>query len=138
VRRLESGDFYFVPGSARKSSGSFYTREEIVQYLAGHALAGLIEGRTPAEIESLRIIDIACGSAHFLVGTARVLGKALLDASRAERKREPPPEFYPGLELGPKVREQWEREGEAWCKRRVVEKCLFGVDLNPTAVQLAQ
>src|SRR5207247_237750 len=93
---------------------------------------------TPAEIESLRIIDIACGSAHFLVGAARYLGEALLAAYHTEHKGEPPPDFYPGLQLGPKVREQWERDGEAWCKRRIVEKCLFGVDLNPTAVQLAQ
>ena len=138
MRRLDNGDFYFVPGSARKSSGSFYTREEIVQYLTRNALAGLVEGKTPAEIESLRIIDIACGSAHFLVGAARYLGKVLLAAYHAAFKGEAPPDFYPGLKLGPKVREQWERDSEAWCKRRIVEKCLFGVDLNPTAVQLAQ
>jgi hypothetical protein len=138
VRRLDVGDFYFVPSSARKSSGSYYTREEIVQYLASGALSGLVEGRTPSEIESLRIIDIACGSAHFLVGAARWLGKQLLVGYQAEHKGEPPPHFYPGRELNDKVREQWDREGEAWCKRRIVEKCLFGVDLNPIAVQLAQ
>jgi hypothetical protein len=138
IRRLETGDFYFVLGSARKASGSFYTREEIVQYLTRNALAGLVEGKIPAEIESLRIIDIACGSAHFLVGAARCLGAALLAAYRGAYKGEPPPEFYPDLELGLKVREQWEREAEAWCRRRIVEKCLFGVDFNPIAVQLAQ
>jgi hypothetical protein len=43
VRRLEAGDFYFVPGSARKASGSFYTRVEIVECLLRHALCDLAE-----------------------------------------------------------------------------------------------
>lgn len=138
IRRLEKDDFYFVPGSARKSSGSFYTREEIVQYLVRKALEGLVEDKSATEIESLRVIDLACGSAHFLVGAARYMGRKLLDAYHREFRDDPPTEFYPDRPLTPEVRQRWQREGEAWCKRRVVEKCLFGVDLNPTAVQLAQ
>ena len=138
IRHLEKDEFYFVPGSARKSSGSFYTREEIVQYLVRKALEGLIEDKSASEIESLRVIDLACGSAHFLVGAARYMGRRLLDAYRREYKDDPPPEFYPDRPLTPEVRQRWLSEGEAWCKRRIVERCLFGVDLNPTAVQLAQ
>jgi len=138
IRRLEKGEFYFVSGSARKASGSFYTREEIVQYLVRKALEGLVEDKPAADIESLRVIDLACGSAHFLVGAARYLGRKLLDAYHRELKADPPPEFYPDRPLTPEVRERWQSEGEAWCKRRIVERCLFGVDLNPTAVQLAQ
>jgi hypothetical protein len=138
IRRLEKDEFYFVPGSARKSSGSFYTREEIVQYLVGKALEGLVENKTPAEIESLRVIDLACGSAHFLVGAARYLGKTLLDAYHRQFKDDPPPDFYPDRPLTEEMRKRWLNEGEAWCKRRIIERCLFGVDLNPTAVQLAQ
>jgi type I restriction-modification system DNA methylase subunit len=138
IRRLNEGEFYFVPGSARKSSGSFYTPEEIVQYLVCKTLEGLVENRAPAEIESLRIIDLACGSAHFLVGAARFLGKRLLDAYHRELKNAPPPEFYPDHSLSDDVQMRWQNEGEAWCKRRIIEKCLFGVDLNPTAVQLAK
>lgn len=138
IRRLEKDEFFFVPGSARKSSGSFYTREEIVQYLVRKALEGLVEDKSAAEIESLRVIDLACGSAHFLVGAARYIGRKLLDAYHREFKDDPPPEFYPDRPLTPEVHQRWHTEGEAWCKRRIVERCLFGVDLNPTAVQLAQ
>jgi hypothetical protein len=138
IRRLEKDEFYFVPGSARKASGSFYTREEIVQYLVRKALEGLVEDKSTAEIESLRVIDLACGSAHFLVGAARYIGRKLLDAYHREFNDNPPPEFYPNRPLAPEVHQRWHSEGEAWCKRRVVERCLFGVDLNPTAVQLAQ
>lgn len=138
LRRFEAGDFYFTPGSARKSSGSYYTRDEIVQYLVRHALGDLVEGKSVAEIESLRVIDPACGSAHFLVGAARFLGAKLHEAYRRELRSAPPPDFHPGRDLTPEVREEWEREGEAWSKRRIVERCLYGVDYNPIAVQLAQ
>jgi hypothetical protein len=66
------------------------------------------------------------------------MGRKLLDAYHREFKDDPPPEFYPDRPLVPEVRQRWHTEGEAWCKRRIVERCLFGVDLNPTAVQLAQ
>jgi hypothetical protein len=137
IRRLEQGDFYFVPGAARKSSGSYYTRDEIVNYLVEQSLKDLVDGKSAAEIESLRIIDPACGSAHFLVGAARYLAPKLLQAYRRELKSQPPAEFSPQL-IAAQRRLNWEKEGEAWCKRRIVEKCLFGVDYNPTAVQLAQ
>ncbi len=138
IRRLSLGQFHFVPGGARKSSGSFYTREEIVEFLVRKALKGLVVGKGSTEIEALRVIDPACGSAHFLVGAARFLGKKLFAAYRSEQGQEPPPDFHPGRSLGETVRAEWERDGEAWCKRRIVERCLYGVDLNPMAVQLAQ
>jgi hypothetical protein len=138
IRKLFPGQFFFVPGGARKSSGSFYTREEIVGYLVRKALEGLIAGKGSTGIEELKIIDPACGSAHFLVGAARYLGRKLFEAYRFEFDQNPPPDFYPGRNLGETVRAEWERDGEAWCKRRIVERCLYGVDLNPMAVQLAQ
>lgn len=138
TRRLEPGAFYFRPGSARKASGSYYTPTPMVDYLVGETLGPLVQDKPAAVIERLRVIDIACGSAHFLVGAARFLGRALHAAHRRERGNDPPPEFHPQRALTPAVRERWDAEGEAWCKRRVVERCLFGVDLNPAAVQLAQ
>jgi hypothetical protein len=138
IRRVEQGTFLFIPGTSRKSSGSFYTPDEMVQYLATHSLSGLIEGKSPEEIEALRIIDIACGSGHFLVGTARVLGKALFDSYNLTLDGKPPKDFAPYEDSSGVLHDRWQIEGEAWCKRRIVERCLFGVDLNPTAVQLAQ
>ena len=131
LRRLEPGDFHFVPGSARKGSGSFYTPRALVDDLVTHALSPLVEGKSASDIEALRVLDPAAGSAHFLVGACRFLGKALYDAYNREGKGKPPLHFTGS-------REDWEREGEAWCKRRVTERCLFGVDLNPTAVNLAR
>lgn len=138
LRRLEPGEFYFKPGSARKSSGSYYTPTAMVDYLAREALAPLVEGKNPEAIERLRIIDIACGSGHFLVGAARYLGPKLYDAYRRAHSSDPPASFHPDRALSAQVRARWEAEGADWCRRRIVERCLFGVDLNPAAVQLAQ
>lgn len=138
LRRLEPGSFYFRPGSARKASGSYYTPTPMVEYLVRESLAPLVQEKTAAQIERLRVIDIACGSAHFLVGAARFLGRELHAAYRRELQGRPPPAFHPQRTLNATVRERWDAEGEAWCKRRIVERCLFGVDLNPAAVQLAQ
>jgi hypothetical protein len=138
VRRIEPGTFFFKPGFARKSSGSYYTPTAMVDDLARHALMALVEGRRAEEIERLRIIDIACGSGHFLVGAARFLGPKLFEAYRRERAGNPPPEFYAGRASSAEVKARWEAEGQDWCRRRIVERCLFGVDLNPAAVQLAQ
>lgn len=138
LRRLQAGDFFFKPGSARKASGSYYTPTPIVDYLVREALTPLVVGKSAAEIERLRIIDLACGSAHFLVGAARFLGRHLFEAYRREGHGDPPSAFYPARALSAEVRRRWEEEGPLWCKRRIVEHCLYGVDLNPAAVQLAQ
>ncbi len=138
LRRIEPGEFFFKPGAARKSSGSYYTPTAMVDDLARHALRPLVEGRGAAEIERLRVIDIACGSGHFLVGAARFLGARLLEAYRREHGGNPPPDFHADRALSGEVRARWDAEGQDWCRRRIVEKCLFGVDLNPAAVQLAQ
>jgi hypothetical protein len=138
LRRLEPGEFLFKPGSARKASGSYYTPTPIVDYLVREALAPLVQGKSAADIEKLRVIDLACGSAHFLVGAGRYLGPHLFEAYRREGNGDPPQPFYSDRSLSAAVRRRWEEEGSAWCKRRIVERCLYGVDLNPAVVQLAQ
>lgn len=142
LRRLEPGSFYFRPGGARKASGSFYTPTAMVDDLVREALGPLTDGKTSAEIEALRVIDPACGSAHFLVGAARFLGGKLHEAYRAECGVAPPEAFIPAgtpdTRRQSQWRERWNTEGRAWCVRRIVERCLYGVDYNPAAVQLAQ
>jgi Eco57I restriction-modification methylase len=138
LRRIAPGEFFFRPGAARKSSGSYYTPTAMVDDLVRYALGPLVEGRDAADIERLRVIDIACGSGHFLVGAARFLGPKLFDAYRRQQGPNPPPEFHPDRPLSGEVRTRWEAEGQDWCRRRIVERCLFGVDQNPAAVQLAQ
>jgi hypothetical protein len=146
LRRVEPGGFHFVPGPGRKGSGSFYTVRPLVQDLVRHALGPLIEGGTAADIERLRVLDPACGSAHFLVEAMRFLGQALHRAYSEEHGGKAPPGFESKAGRGwdadwPAPDEEARAansEARAWCKRRIAERCLFGVDLNPTAVTLAR
>ncbi len=140
LRRFEPGEFHFVPGPGRKGSGSFYTPLPLVQDLVRHALGPLVEGRSAAEIERLRVLDPACVSAHFLVEAMRFLGQALHRAYVEEYGGKSPPGFRGEWDADHRAADEEAKgsEARAWCKRRVAERCLFGVDLNPTAVQLAR
>ena len=112
-------------GNARKVSGSYYTPDSLVQALLDESLNPLIEETVTgkddqAAIEallSLRIIDPACGSGHFLLAAARRL------ASRIARLSSP------GTPSEADYR-HWLRE--------VARRCLFGVDRNPMAIELAK
>jgi len=119
--------FELAFGSERKSTGSYYTPPELVAELIRSALEPVIEerlkgARTPAEKErailSIRVLDPACGSGHFLLAAARRLGKELAKIRTGED--EPAPE---------RVRE---------AIRDVVGHCIYGVDKNPLAVELCR
>ncbi len=146
LRRIEPGRFHFVAGSARKGSGSFYTPRPLVHDLVHHALGPLLEGRTAGDIEKLRVLDPACGSAHFLVEAMRFMGAELHRACAEEYGAKGPPHFRAtqkgGWDDNWRATDEQARaansEARAWCKRRIAECCLFGVDRNPTAVQLAR
>ena len=111
-------------GHARKTSGSYYTPDSLVQVLLDSALEPVIE-RTVAEhpdnpvdaLLSLSVVDPACGSGHFLLAAARRLAAhvARLQAGGTPSA----PEYRRAL-------------------RSVVGRCIYGVDLNPMAVELCK
>ena len=112
------------PGSGvRKATGTFYTPQPIVEYLVRNTLSPLVRDATPEAILGLRVLDPSMGSGAFLVGACRFLAAAyetaLIDHGRCH-----------ATDIGPGER--------ASMHRLVAERCLFGVDINPTAVQLAR
>ncbi len=127
-----------VWGGRRKGSGSYYTPQEITAFLVKEALEPLVEPivqgcaerdvhgqpcRLPSEILELKVCDPAMGSAAFLVQACRYLAEAYGRARIAA-----------GLDDDGRI----SQEELASYKRRVAEKCLYGVDLNPMAVELAK
>jgi hypothetical protein len=107
----------------RKATGSFYTPRALTEFVVRRTLAPLVRDRSPEEILSLRVLDPAMGSGAFLVAACRYLAsayeRALVDSctcttsdiSDAER---------------------------ASVRRTIAQRCLFGVDVNPMAVQLGR
>lgn len=112
-------------GNARKTSGSYYTPDSLVQELIKSALEPVIEQRlrdnpnNPTEaLLSIRVIDPACGSGHFLLSAARRLAEILAQL-RAPEGVIKPQDYRHAL-------------------REVVSRCIFGVDRNPMALELAR
>ncbi|MGC9528768.1 MAG: Eco57I restriction-modification methylase domain-containing protein [Limnospira sp.] len=137
----KSGIYYFrlVTGSDRKTTGSYYTPPALVGQLIESALEPVIAQRlqeienhqtsptphsplpTPSREEvllSLKICDPACGSGHFLLAAARRLGKELARVRTGEAQPGPEP-------LRQAIRD-------------VIQHCIYGVDLNPLAVDLCK
>jgi hypothetical protein len=108
---------------ARKSTGTFYTPRAVTDYLVRHTLAALTASRSSADLLGLRILDPAMGSGAFLVAACRHLAHAVEQARICEGV------WHPG-DVTPAER--------AMLRREIAVRCLFGVDLNPMAVQLAR
>ncbi len=122
VAYQESEVYLLTDKGERKATGSFYTPDYIVRYIVENSLAPLCEGKSVDEILSLRILDPAIGSGHFLVGVVDYLAEELIT--------------HPDAAL---MTETASEETElAYWRRRVVESCVYGVDLNPMAVELAK
>ena len=107
----------------RKSSGSFYTPRAVATFLVRRALEPLVRARRADEILSLRVLDPAMGSGAFLVAACRYLASATEEALIEEGR-------WHEHDVTPADR--------VALRRQIASRCLFGVDLNPMAVQLAR
>ncbi len=156
------GSIYVTQGSDRRSTGTHYTPRSLTEPMVKHTLDPLVyigpaEGlpeeewklHSAAEILDLKVCDMAMGSGAFLVQICRYLSLKLVEAwENAEQsflvgdgpeKPQITPEGklsqgQPGEELLPADRE----EREALARRLVCERCLYGVDKNPMAVEMAK
>lgn len=111
-------------GNARKTSGSYYTPDSLVQVLLDSALDPVIKDTIAMHPENpvdallnLSIVDPACGSGHFLLAAARRLASHV---ARISANGTPSASEY------------------RHALRQVVGRCIYGVDLNPMAVELCK
>ena len=130
-------DLVTAAGNARKTTGSYYTPSSLIELLLDSALDPVIDDAVkrgeqtaaatgavdPAEaiagkLLALTVCDPACGSGHFLVAAARRIAKRVA----AVREANPEPTL-------PAVRT---------ALHQVIARCIYGVDLNPLAVELAK
>ena len=109
-------------GHERKMTGSYYTPDELVQVLLASALDPVVERTVDAHPEDavdalleLAIVDPACGSGHFLLAAARRLADRI---ARIRAGGTPTPDDY------------------QHALRDVVRRCIYGVDMNPLAVEI--
>ena len=154
---IRKGSVFVTAGTDRRSSGTHYTQrvltEPIVQYtLEPLVYIGPAEGkpkeewrlRSARELLDLKICDMACGSGAFLVQVCRYLAERLLEAWEDAEKRHP---GVPGItpEGSASTGAANERliprdtdERLAYARRIVAQRCLYGVDKNPLAAEMAK
>ncbi len=145
---IPQGAVFLRPAMGRKQTGSYYTNRAVVEFLVRRTLDPLADGKTPEEILRLRVVDPAMGSGHFLVGACRRLAEHLRDAYRAQVEAfarqhpdAPPLTLLEEAGIPPEVVRAWDRDEAdvlAACRLLVAAHCLYGVDKNPLAVELAR
>lgn len=151
-----SGAFVVVLGTDRRESGSHYTPKSLTEKIVEETLTpvayrGPAEGEAPEEwvlksaeeLLDLRICDPAMGSGAFLVQACRWLSDRLLEAWSASEAN--------GRRIDSEGRILHEDDAEGFellsqdaeeraivARRLIAERCLYGVDRNPLAVELAK
>ncbi|MFC0865680.1 Eco57I restriction-modification methylase domain-containing protein [Sphaerimonospora cavernae] len=149
------GALYVTESALRKNTGTHYTPRFLAEQVVEGALEPLVyapgplqtadrtqwKPRSSAEIlgtdghRGLKIADIAMGSAAFLVAAARYLGERLVEAWSKEGREEAVAyldgsgERTADADADPVVIE---------ARRQIIEHCLYGVDINPMAVEMAK
>lgn len=133
------GSVYVTASTRRRATGTHYTPPSLTEPIVRHALEPVVyegpaEGlpeeewqlKRPAELLELEVCDIAMGSAAFLVAACRYLAARLVEAWDQH-----PDETPEGPGADPEER-------DLTARRLVAERCLYGVDKNALAVDIAK
>jgi hypothetical protein len=143
------GALYVTESALRRNTGTHYTPRKLAEEVVLHALEPLVYSPGPLQtadraqwvplsskqILALKVADIAVGSAAFLVAAARYLGERLLEAWMREddvRVREL------NLRSAERAVDADDDPVSVEARRQIIEHCLYGVDINPMAVEMAK
>jgi len=128
VAAFQQGEVYLVTDAGeRKVTGSYYTPDYIVKYMVDQAVGPILRDTVEdteddfqkiQAVLAVNILDPSMGSGHFLVEVVEYIARFL-------------------VELGVRSEEIDEADMAYW-KRRVAQLCVYGIDLNPLAVELAK
>lgn len=125
LRRYEKGTFiYRLAGREREKSASYYTPEVLTKCLVKYALKELLEGKKADEILNLTVCEPAMGSAAFLNEAINQLAEAYIDKKQKE--------------LGDIISYEDRFTELQKVKMFIADRNVFGIDLNPVAVELAE
>jgi hypothetical protein len=128
---VPKGAMVLQPSEERRRSGSHYTPRSLTEPIVRKTLEPILarlrgpEGRSamPEQILDLKVCDPAIGSGAFLVEACRQLGDVLVESWNAHTCK---PEIPP------------DEDEVIFARRLIAQRCLYGVDRNPIAVDLAK
>ncbi len=122
---LPAGALYFQPTEERRRSGSHYTPRSLTAPVVNTTLQPIFQQLgsqpTPEQLLNLKVCDLAMGSGAFLVEACRQIADSLVEAWERNKAISPDTE-----------------EPVVIARRMVAQQCIYGVDKNPFAVNLAK
>ncbi len=145
------GRRFVAPSTRRAASGTHYTPRSLAEEVAGRALEALVYRPGPLEtadrsqwrlrpssaIREIKVADIAMGSGAFLTAACRYLADRLVEAWEAEGRRDALDAVR--RRAGHQLSSDAEIEQVlVEARRQIAEHCLYGVDINPLAVEMAK
>ena len=123
----------------KKAGGVYYTPTYIVDYIVRNTVGKLVEGRTPAQVAKLSILDPACGSGSFLIGAYQFLLdwhlRYYLDHDRAKHAKGKNSTIYL-FKKDPALGEIWRLTTAE--KKRILLNNIYGVDIDTQAVEVSK
>ncbi|MET8971774.1 Eco57I restriction-modification methylase domain-containing protein [Streptomyces hydrogenans] len=149
---IQSGALYVTESSLRKNTGTHYTPKTLAQQVADGALEPLVYEYGPLQtadraqwrpksaddLLKLKVADIAMGSAAFLVAACRYLAVALVEAWSREGDERAAAYLEAAGSLSASAVDAEADPVMVEARRQVIEHCLYGVDINPMAVEMAK
>ncbi|KAF5437388.1 Type I restriction-modification system, DNA methylase subunit [Candidatus Methanophagaceae archaeon] len=114
----------------KKAGGVYYTPQYIVEYIVKNTVGKLVEGKTPEEIAAIKVLDPACGSGSFLIGAYSYLLRYHLDWYTSNQ-----PKRHKEAVFQAKENEWYLTTAE---KKRILLDNIFGVDIDPQAVEVTK
>jgi hypothetical protein len=152
-----TGSVYVTSGTDRRSSGTHYTPPTLTEPIVQHTLEPLVylgpsNGwpreqwtlKSPRDILDLKVCDMAMGSGAFLVQACRYLAERLVESWENEEKLYPdqllitPDGNFSDGSASERLVPVEAAERIAIARRVVADRCLYGVDINPMAVEMAK
>jgi len=115
----------------RKAGGVYYTPKYIVDYIVKNTVGKLIEGKTPRQIERIKVLDPACGSGSFLLGAYQCLIDYHLEYYRNHPKEAQTQFFDFYYKVSPE-----DLALPLRTKAAILRNNIFGVDIDPQAVEI--
>ncbi|MEV7127789.1 DNA methyltransferase [Streptomyces sp. NPDC093260] len=149
---IPNGALYVTESSLRKNTGTHYTPRFLAEEVVLHALEPLVYEPGPLQtadtaewrlksadqILDLKVADIAMGSAAFLVAACRYLGDRLIEAWENEGRADAMV-YRAGRAVEAVTAADAEQDPVVVeARRQIIEHCLYGVDINPMAVEMAK
>ncbi|QES57130.1 hypothetical protein DEJ51_25535 [Streptomyces venezuelae] len=149
---IGAGGLYVTESSLRKNTGTHYTPKSLAQQVADGALEPLVyeygplqtadrtqwRPKSSTDILKLKVADIAMGSAAFLVAACRYLAGALVEAWSREGDARAVAYLEAADSLSTSAVEAEAEPVMVEARRQIIEHCLYGVDINPMAVEMAK